>query len=334
MAGSTKKKIRLFLAFDYDLEEEHINSMSKQGWQLKKGGLFHHSYIKGDQDYRYQLDFNLKVKKDYDEFNRYLDKYKEQGWEHINSTINGWHYFRKLYIPGTDEEGYSLNTDDTSLNKMLRKWNHIARTLQVVYIIYTIFSIINLAALGNTLAGLSSMLSFLAITLLQLGMLTMKGKRVRPNKKSPTRTFISYTLLGGMGISFILMLYLLFFGFYIQRIEYSTQINCNTQDFRGDFTIKKDGFYMLDIKSKSERGTLMIQISRDDKIIYNCGGSKVTVSNKRLCLKEGEYNVDVIYYLEDYKDAFSATQEQLEKLNLTGNLEETSGVEVFVGLKN
>ncbi|MDF2821080.1 MAG: hypothetical protein K0R15_1521 [Clostridiales bacterium] len=332
MLGKTKNKIKMYLAWNYDKEEEYINSMSKKGWQLKKGGLFHHSYEKNDTPYRYKIDFNTKVKMSFEEHCRYISIFEEQGWEYINSTINGWHYFRKLYVPGSSEEDYEIYTDNISLKEMLSRWTVIARFFQAFYLFYSILYISHYFKSKNTIYGMIALFTFLAFILFGVGIRIMKKKKAHPKVKL-SKGYGVYLLVGTMLISFSLMLYLAIWGQYTYKIDYTSQINCYTEDFRDIFTVEKDGLYNLDIKCTSDRGLIMIQISKAGVIIYNGGGMGFRVSNMLLQLEKGEYTVDVIYYLEDYKEKFNASEEKLEELNLTGNLEEMSEVKILIGLK-
>nr|WP_279380743.1 DUF2812 domain-containing protein [Mobilitalea sibirica] len=59
------------MAWEYDRDEAYINSMAEKGWQLIKGGLFHHTYKKSDEIYRYKLDFNAKINFEIDSGRRY-----------------------------------------------------------------------------------------------------------------------------------------------------------------------------------------------------------------------------------------------------------------------
>ena len=90
---STKCVFGVYSAWDYAREIEDLNKMSGKGWQLVKGGLLVNKYKKNDNvQYRYQLDYNTHI----DDMGRYIETFREQGWEYVNSTIKGWHYFRKL----------------------------------------------------------------------------------------------------------------------------------------------------------------------------------------------------------------------------------------------
>ena len=53
---------------------------------------------------------------------RYIETFREQGWEYVNSTFNGWHYFRKLYDPALPEEAYEIFSDRESLHELNSRW--------------------------------------------------------------------------------------------------------------------------------------------------------------------------------------------------------------------
>ena len=112
-----KRVWNVYAAWDYTREIEDLNKMSDNGWQLIKGGLFSNRYKKNDSmRYRYQLDYNPKI----EDMGRYIETFREQGWEYVNSTFNGWHYFRKLYDKAGDD--YEIYNDSESLKEMHAKW--------------------------------------------------------------------------------------------------------------------------------------------------------------------------------------------------------------------
>lgn len=126
---SIKTEYRAYAAWDYELELEHLNQMSEQGWQLIRGGCFHTKY---EQDssvvYRYQLDHNLKIENRM----RYIDTFREQGWEYVNSTFNGWHYFRKVYDPAKPAEEYEIYSDKPSRAEMAGRLKKLMLALMVM----------------------------------------------------------------------------------------------------------------------------------------------------------------------------------------------------------
>ncbi len=333
MIGRLKIKPIMFLAYDYDREENYINAMSKKGWQLVKGGLFHHTYVKSDEEYCYKLDFNNKVHFSMDEHCRYLSFYHEQGWEHINSTINGWHYFRKKYDPKLGEEDYNIYTDDTSLQEMLGRWNKIARLMQVITIFYFLYYLFYFFQSHSFLALAASALMLFPFALFQIGISNMRAKRIGFKSRSTTGTFGGYLLISALLLSFCLSFFLVNHEYYYDKIDYTAKINQHTPDYSDTLTLKKDGTYYLDVKCKSERGIVAVHIINNGTLIFKAGGGDFHISNKRLNLKAGDYTVEVIYYLEDYKEEFNKTYGVIDKYYITGDLNEKSDVDIFVGLK-
>ena len=126
---NTKCVFGVYSAWDYAREIEDLNKMSGKGWQLVKGGLLANKYKKNDNvQYRYQLDFNKNI----DDMGRYIETFREQGWEYVNSTINGWHYFRKLYDSSLPQEEYEIYCDNQSLKEMQDNWKKMAIRMSVV----------------------------------------------------------------------------------------------------------------------------------------------------------------------------------------------------------
>lgn len=129
MAGLYKTGHKAFTAWDYKKEVEELNRMSEQGWQLIKGKLFSQKYKKNENVvYKYQLDYQPKV----EDLGRYIETFREQGWEYVNSTLNGWHYFRKLYDASLPAEEYEIYSDETSLKEMNNRWIRLGTAFSVI----------------------------------------------------------------------------------------------------------------------------------------------------------------------------------------------------------
>ncbi len=127
--NGTKRVFGVYSAWDYAREIEDLNRMSGKGWQLVKGGLLSNKFKKNDNvQYRYQLDFNKNI----DDMGRYIETFREQGWEYVNSTINGWHYFRKIYDSSLPQEEYEIYCDNQSLKEMQNNWKKMAVRMSVV----------------------------------------------------------------------------------------------------------------------------------------------------------------------------------------------------------
>lgn len=124
-----KTVFRAYFAWDFQQELNELDRMSQQGWQLIKGGCFHSRFRREpEKRYRYQLDYRPGI----DDMDRYLETFREQGWEYVNSTFNGWRYFRKAYDPALPEEEYEIFTDRSSLTEMTRRLRNLALVLMSV----------------------------------------------------------------------------------------------------------------------------------------------------------------------------------------------------------
>ncbi len=120
---TTKRVFGIYAAWEYAREVEALNKQSDKGWQLTKGGLFSNKFkFNNSLKYRYQLDYNTNI----EDLGRYIETFREQGWEYVNSTWNGWHYFRKLYDPSLPESEYEIYNDSDSLNEMQGRWGKAA----------------------------------------------------------------------------------------------------------------------------------------------------------------------------------------------------------------
>ncbi|MBQ9562523.1 MAG: DUF2812 domain-containing protein, partial [Lachnospiraceae bacterium] len=140
MSAQYKTSMTFYSAWNYEKEIEDLNKASEQGWQLVRGGCFHSRFVKNpDVRYRYQLDFRR-----IEDMGRYIELFREQGWEYINSTFNGWHYFRKLYDPSKPEEAYEIFTDRQSIEEMNGRWARIALGIAVALALFAILYAIRL----------------------------------------------------------------------------------------------------------------------------------------------------------------------------------------------
>lgn len=132
---------KVYGAWEYDREIEDLNRLSAQGWQLEKGGCFGSTYVKDEQvRYIYQLDYAPSI----EDKDRYLSFFEEQGWEYINSTFNGWHYFRKPYKEGMKEDETQIYTDKESLIEMQNRYLRGLILLAVVFFLLAVTNVIHL----------------------------------------------------------------------------------------------------------------------------------------------------------------------------------------------
>ena len=133
-----KTTCRIYSAWNYEQEIADLNRASEQGWQLVRGGAFFNRFQKNPAlRYRYQLDFR-KV----EDMGRYIETFREQGWEYVSSTFNGWHYFRKFYDPAQPESAYEIFTDRESLAEMRRRWANIAAGISAALAVFALIFLI------------------------------------------------------------------------------------------------------------------------------------------------------------------------------------------------
>ncbi len=194
-----KKNIKIeravYAAWDYELELKHLNEMSEQGWQLIQGGCFHTKYEWDDSVvYRYQLDHNMKIENRL----RYIDTYREQGWEYINSTFNGWHYFRKVYDAEKPAEEYEIYSDRPSKEEMAGRLSKLLAVLSVIVLVILGDAVSSLVRdMSMAMLGLvAEMLAALALTVTGCVRMRAVGKGEKPKRKFPVAALIIVAVLG------------------------------------------------------------------------------------------------------------------------------------------
>ena len=163
----TKTSYKMYPAWAFDREVSDLNNQSQNGWQLAKGGCFHSKFFFDDTvQYRYALDFNQYIS----DPARYRETFAEQGWEFVNSTFNGWHYFRKAYDPSLPEEEYQIYTDTASRQEMAGRFRRLAYILGGMELVVGLMNLVmNLSdpRASSILIGIGSIL--LGIIILQGG---------------------------------------------------------------------------------------------------------------------------------------------------------------------
>ena len=127
---------KFYAVWEYKQEEQDLNEASKNGLQLVKGGCFH-SIFRRDNSVRYiyQLDFCPKIS----DKGRYIECFEDAGWEYVNSTFNGWHYFRRPYTPELSPEDIKIYTDRDSLYNMENRWYAILHAISVLTLAMGLF---------------------------------------------------------------------------------------------------------------------------------------------------------------------------------------------------
>ncbi len=174
---------KLFFAWNYEKEENYINEQSKAGWQIVKGGCFSSTYVH-DPDSRYitRLDFNPEILKDAGARERYVQPFEDMGWEHLNTTFNGWSFFRKKYVPGTPEEDYIIYTDRDSLHSMLRRICSLMAVLRILVAIAAVILLILSVTADNPSYWIELIIYIGLFIFISLGVSKIKARMPKENQ--------------------------------------------------------------------------------------------------------------------------------------------------------
>ncbi len=112
---------------------------------------------------------------------------REQGWEYVDRTFNGWFFFRKEYDASLPEEQYEIYTDTLSLKEMRRQWTVLAMILLVLMIVFMVAGTVRLVNLPTIPKLLTVVIYGILVALCLIGlrvMLTAKklqGQRAGKN---------------------------------------------------------------------------------------------------------------------------------------------------------
>ena len=177
---------KIYEAWEYEREIADLNRMSEEGWQLEKGGCFHSVFRKNDKvRYIYQLDYTPRLQ----DKERYLELFSEQRWEYINSTFNGWNYFRKPYREDLSEEEKVIYTDKQSLYEMQNRYVAMLRVFVVLACVMTPLYLF-MGVMHREPAILIEALVFLVMVVFMGGGLLNVSRVRKGMKKLPSIPFI------------------------------------------------------------------------------------------------------------------------------------------------
>lgn len=294
-----KKKYNIYSAWNYGQEVLDLNTQSEKGWQLVKGKSFSHKYeYKPEVCYRYQLDY-LPGISGTPEMIRCIEAYKEQGWEFINKTFNGWYYFRKAYDPAQPAEEYELYTDRSSLKEMQGRW---ASSATIISVMVGLFFLLWSIRLFNQ-PCLPHLVIFLTLGIELLVFLRAILLMRNPDKPKAHRGDCIFTalffvvLIGGL---------LLFVNLQENRPYRTCRSTADYYDpLPADFTETtqwdtisipyKDRYY-LDLDIDAEAPIRMTILSETGNTVYTVKGADISEENLVLRLDKGEYRI----YLSDF----------------------------------
>ena len=298
-----------YAAWEYDKEEQDLNEASKNGLQLTEGGCFHSVFHRDDSvRYIYQLDYNTKIK----DKERYKEIFEEQGWEYINSTFNGWHYFRKLYREDMPEDEKVIYTDRESLYEMQDRWKKIAVMCTILIgIMAILYGILGIMFHHAPIAIMGLGLAILGLT---IGL----GGRLLDNKRQGKESSFTIKAQWALPIAILLLVVALFYSFISPTTVFHEDFKFigMTQESlpkSSEIEIKKDGSYYMDLDFKIDNGTMMISIQNEKgEEIYRNVADRCSVNDWKLDLYKGNYRIYYAYYLEEQTANKVNTQVKVE----------------------
>lgn len=295
MSRQYKRVLTMYPAWNYQGEIRELNRQSEQGWQLIRGGAFSNKYKKNsDVRYRYQLDYPGKV----DDMGRYIETYREQGWEYVTSTFNGWHYFRKAYDPSVPEERYEIFTDQTSLREMLGRWIKLATVMSIAVALFLAIYVAALVLMPNLPHLIYALMFLLELIFLSLGIRRMKNPSKTRALVRDQALFISFfvTLIVGLTCAMYL------------NMHRHLSINC-TADYMApipedvtvsmewcDFDIAYTDNYYASLHLEADSPMCVTIMDASGETVYTATEASMDVSRIKLHLKKGNYRI----YFSDF----------------------------------
>ena len=274
----------MYSAWNYEREIEDLNRASEQGWQLVRGGSFYSKFVKNpDVRFRYQLDYR-KV----EEMGRYVETFREQGWEYVNSTFNDWHYFRKAWDPALPEEAYEIFTDRESLQEMNKGWIKTALLIATLLGAFALYWGIRMIRTPK-LPTLVQLLAFLLeIGLLLRGVFIMRNPDSSRNRRKDGAILAACVAVILLGAAAAIPLTAL-------RPSFSTEQQASAVDEPivdnrwMDFEVKYPDNYYLDLEMEAEKPMTFAICSEAGETVYTWTESKFQEKDIRLRLDPGTY---------------------------------------------
>ncbi len=287
---------KMYSAWNYQRELEDLNKMSEQGWQLVKGRMFSCRFKKDDSiQYRYQLDYQPKI----DDRPRYVDSFREFGWEYINSTINGWHYFRKPYDPSLPEEEYEIFTDRSSLKEMNNRWAKLGIGLLVFCSIFAA-TLLFIMVMRPTLSTLALLLEYVVLIFcIGRGVCIMKNPdRSKNSKGDSVLTSVLLILTLVFAVSSVVLTNSRANINSWMTAEYFDPIPVELEDacHWNTINIKYTDNYFFDTVIDADAPVTLSVVNESGEVVYTITGDKVAEEDVKVVLKRGEYKV----YLSDF----------------------------------
>ena len=288
MERNYKKVFRAFFAWNYLSEIESLNKASEEGWQLIKGGCYHSKFVEDHNvRFRYQLDYQRNIP----EMGRYIEMFREQGWEYINSTFNGWHYFRKLYDPSLPEEAYEIFTDRESINEMTGRFSRIATTISIILGLGAIVYAVDMFRKPKLPTLLMLLVLLIECGVLLRGALVIKKSDRKRSAKDDTclvTLFLAVILIGAFG-SIALKTTRPYFTTEMSAGDISQPVKDQVSN---SFDIKYTDNYFIDLDLESTEAMNFKILDEEGNAVFNANTfSDLHLDDYKLKLIPGTYSI-------------------------------------------
>ena len=284
MAGNRKRSWKIYPAWGYEKEIEDLNQASEQGWQLVNGGCFHSSFVKNPNvRYHYQMDYGR-----IDDMDRYIETFREQGWEHVHSTYNKWHYFRKAYDPALPEEAYEIFTDRESLQEMNNRWARLALIIAVLLAGFAVYYGVRLIQTPQLPLLIHTLAFALESGLLVWGWTIMRSPD--PNRSRRCGSAFLTAILAVIVLGAVAGMVLSSLRPHFKTGQGGGALDEPMVDSRwADFEVKYRDNYFLDLDFASDAPMTFSVLDEAGQTVYTQTGTSFREENIRLQLPAGHY---------------------------------------------
>ena len=283
-----KTSYKVYPAWNYEKELEDLNNASEQGWQLVKGGCFHSRFVNNpDVRYRYQLDYGQ-----IDDMGRYIETFREQGWEYVNSTFNNWHYFRKLWDPALPEEEYEIFTDRESLKEMNGRWVKLATGLGIVLLLFAVLWIIRLIRQPQLPVLVQLLIYFFEGAILLRGAAVMRNPDASRKSRGGTALMAVFLAVILIGTGCVIGLYANRPGFRTESVS-EDLLEPMVDNRLTDFEVKYADNYFIDLGIDAKAPFTIEILDESGRAVFSKTASSYEEDNIKLRLTKGRYRVSI-----------------------------------------
>lgn len=284
MKETFKTTHKIYTAWNYEKELADLNKASEEGWQLIEGGCFHSRFVYREGiRYRYQLDFRRV-----EDLPRYIETFREQGWEYINSTFNNWNYFRKVYNPSKPEENYEIFTDRQSQSEMNHRWGRIALICFVATLLVSVYFFASMM-MTPSLPYLCIFVAMAIETLFLLrGILIMRKTDTNKLRRSDSSLFVGMLLALVIGFTAFITLSAMR---PVQSFRQKTDGLSEPMLAKRwvDFEVSYKDNYFIDVEVTANAPLTVALVNEDGETVYTQTGEAFTAENARVKLDSGRY---------------------------------------------